>query len=237
MDAFALEWSTAVTTNDLIDIAQQLTQPWEEVLSPQETKRDGYTTIYHDALLDMLHDAKVSSTGMTEAGRSDASSRNLLNLAAYQLWEGIDGSARAWIRELSRQRAERDLKDAVMQLARIANALWRTGQMDEPQYARLVAMVGKWRADIEAIFDPPVVKEIKAACPRCANTHYIDGEGSRSAAIILTYSRQFEPRGECRRCMKVWEGERELLELGFSIGANMNPDELRDMGVAGWRAA
>lgn len=222
--------------NTLMDIAQQLSQPWEEVLSPQETKRDGYTTVQHEALLDMLHDAKVSSTGRTQAGRSDAASRNLLNLAAYQLWEGIDGSARAWIRELSKQRAERELKAAVWQLATIAETLWRTGQMDERQYSRIVSMVGKWRSDIELMFDPPVVKEIKAPCPRCANTHYIDGEGARSAAIILTLSRQMEPRGECRRCLKVWEGERELLELGFSIGANMNREELRDLGVPGWAA-
>ena len=129
--------------SDLLALVEELAHPWEDVLSPQETGRDEYVTITHDPLLDMLHDAKVSSPGRTEGGRSEASSRNLLNFAAYQLWEHIDGGARAWVNELSKKRAERDLKDA-----------WRA-QMSEESRPDLLERDLKelWRAQMLAAAD------------------------------------------------------------------------------------
>lgn len=218
--------------NNVLQLAvEQLTEPWEQVFSPSETGRDGYTVVRQEPLLDMLYDARVPSTGRTGGGRSEASSRNLIDLGAFELWERIDGGARAWIGELSRVRPERELKAAVTQLAVMADTLYRSGGLDEATFSRLSSMVVRWKADIELYFDPPVVKELQAPCPRCAHTEYIDAAGLRSAAVILTYSRGVAPLGECRRCLRRWEGDRELLELGFSVRATMDVDALREMGL------
>jgi len=221
-----------IQDSELRTAVEQLCEPWEMVFSPQETGRPGYTVIPQQPLLDMLYNARRSSTGRTGSGRSEASSRNLIDLAAFELWEHIDGGTRSWIRELSKERPSRELKSAVSQLATMADTLYRSGGLDEPTFTRLSSMVVKWKASIDLYFDPPVVKELQAPCPRCAHTDYFDAAGLKSTAVILTYSRGQSPVGHCRRCLRRWEGDRELLELGFSVRATMDLDALREMGVS-----
>ena len=47
-----------IQNNDLQLAVEQLTEPWEQVFSPSETGRDGYTVVPQDPLLDMLYDAR-----------------------------------------------------------------------------------------------------------------------------------------------------------------------------------
>lgn len=211
---------------------ESLTSTWTRVLSPSETGLPGYTPIEYDPLLDMLRAAIHSSTGGTSAGRSDAAARSLINIAAFDLWDRIDSTTRAWISDLATDRPAKELKEAVQQLARIAENEWKGNRMTDALHARIFNLFESWKNDIWAIFDPPVTKEIQAECPNCAERHFFDQEGTRTSAVVAFYWKGATPQAQCRRCAKSWVGERDLLELGFSIRANVDVDTLREMGVA-----
>ena len=208
-----------------------LTRPWTDVLTPSETGTGKYQPVDYPPLLDMLADAKLSSLGRTTTGRSPDAERNILNLAAFQLWEHIDGTTRAWVRELSKARIEHDLKDAVVQLAGILNAAHASNQIKPDRYRHMVTMFTRWRKQIWELFDPPVVKELTGSCPNCGETAYLNLEGGKSKALIAYYWKGIRPEAKCQCCGERWSGERALLELGYSLGASVDEDALEEMGV------
>ena len=213
-------------TSSLDHAIDKLTLPWTDVQNV-----DGkYTAVEHEPMLDMLHTAIGSSMGRTESGRSEADARNVLNVRAFTLWERIDGQARAWLLEIHAP-APRDLKAAVRALKDRVNALWADNNIRENQYLRFGSMTAQWVEDIWAVFDPPVEKEIVGACPSCGERDHFGSEGERSAAIIAFYWRGVSPAAQCRRCQREWNGEKALLELGYHIGATVDEEALRDMGV------
>lgn len=208
-----------------------LTAPWTSVLSPRDTGLSTYQPIEYEPLLDMLKAAIHASTGGTSAGRSEAASRSVINIAAFDLWERIDATTRAWIGDLGKSRPASDLKEAVKQLATLVDTEWNGNRMSDSQHARITHMFEEWKDSIWALFDPPITKEIQADCPTCGERHYFDNEGQRAAAVIAFYWKGVTPQAQCRRCGTSWTGDKELLELGFSIRANVDVDTLREMGV------
>lgn len=208
-----------------------LTRPWNDVLTPKESGTGHYRAVAHIPLLDMLHDAITSSTGTADQGSARGGDRSVMNVAAFTLWEQIDGTSRAWWKELSKSRASSDLKDVVRELAGLATALHASKQIDDLKYQRVMAQFPRWQAQIWQMFDPPVVKELLGACPHCEATAFYAGDGSKSSALIAYYLRGIRPEAKCQRCGEVWVGERALLELGWHLGATVDEEALRDMGV------
>lgn len=207
---------------------RQLTEPWNEILTP-DTTGDGYVVIDHEPRLNMLRGMIGSNSGGTTAGGSLASTRNLVNVPALDLWQRIDEQTRASL-EQHGTRPKRELIEAVDQLGQVADTLRNTNAMTEQEHSRLIRRVEGWRAQIENLYDPPTRKEIRGTCPNCG-TDRVQTPNGETTAIYAYYWRGQEPAAECQACPKTWQGERALLELGFSIHANVDHDELRAMGV------
>jgi len=211
---------------------RKLVAPWSDVLSPKETGTGRYQPVDYPPLLDMLDEACRSNIGgVPTAGRSDPSARNLLNLEAHMLREHIDGTVRAWLRELSKARAEVELKSAVTQLAGVLNAHHAAGTMPDSEWERISRFFPRWCDRIWQLFDPPVVKELAGACPSCTETTFTSLDGSKTTALIAYYWKGIRPEAKCQRCGEHWEGERSLLELGYHLGATVDEDALKEMGV------
>lgn len=218
--------------NDTTTAIEKLTRPWTDVLSPRESGTDRYISVDYAPLLDMLDEACRSSYGAGASGASsDPSARNLLNLEAHGLREHIDGTVRAWIGELSKSRPERELKDAVTQLAGILKAHHAAHTITDAEHDRISGFFPRWCERIWSLFDPPTVKDLKGACPNCSETEYVAQDGSKSTALIAYYWRGIRPEAKCNGCGEHWTGEKQLLELGYHIGATVDEEALREMGV------
>lgn len=210
----------------------RLTRPWTEVLSPRETGLGKYVPVDFPPLLEMLADACQSNIGgVPSSGRTDPASRNLLNLEALSIREHIDGTVRAWIGELSKQRPAPELLDALVQFAGILQAHHAAHSITDREYERLSSFLPRWCNRIWALYDPPIVKELIGACPACEATVHEAIDGSKSTAMIAYYWRGIRPEAKCQRCGEHWTGTRALLDLGFHLNAVMDEDALREMGV------
>lgn len=228
-----------MTENRLLDAdptfesaVARLTKPWTDVLTPRETGLGKYVPIDFPPLLQMLADACVSGIGGTPtSGRTDPASRNLLNLEALSIREHIDGTVRAWIGQLSRQRPEAELEAAMLQFVGILQAHHAAATITDREYERLTAHFPRWCNRIWALYDPPHVKELNGACPACEHTEYEAIDGSKTTAMIAYYWRGIRPEAKCQWCGEHWSGERALLDLGYHIGATVDEDALREMGV------
>lgn len=222
---------TTDTDREMMNAIDVLTKPWSDVLTPHETGTGRYQPIDYPPMLDMLRGAISSSLGKTGAGRSPDAERNILNLAAFSLWEHIDGTTRAWLRELSKSRPPDDLKAAMVSLGGIIQAMHASNQMKESRHGHMVAMFGRWKTQIWELFDPPVVKELIGECPNCSMRVYADLEGKQSTALIAFYWKGIRPEAKCQCCGEHWVGEAQMISLGRVLGATMDEDALREMGA------
>lgn len=213
----------------LLEATNELTKPWNEILTPDQTG-DGYQIVDHQPRISMLRDAIASSGGGTSAGRSLASTRNIINLAAFDLWQRIDEQTRSALHEHG-IKPQQELIDALDQLGTRLDALRNTNDMREDTHTRLITRVQSWLASIENLFDPPTRKELKGACPECGASR-VTNDGAEGWALFAYYWKGHAPAARCQACAKQWQGQKELLELGFSLNASMDHDELRALGVA-----
>lgn len=213
----------------LLDATNELTKPWNEILTPEQTG-DGYQVIDHQPRITMLREAIASSGGGTTAGRSLASTRNIINLAAFDLWQRIDEQTRSALHEHG-IKPEPELIDALDQLGTRLDALRNTNDLREEIHTRLIHRVQGWLASIENLFDPPTKKELQGACPECGTARMVV-DGAETWSLFAYYWKGHAPAARCQQCGKQWQGDRELLELGFSIQANVDHEALRAMGVS-----
>lgn len=208
-----------------------LTHAWTDVLSPRESGTGKYQPIDYPPLLDMLKEAIGSSLGKTGAGRSPDAERNIMNLKAFALWQHIDGTTRAWLHDLSKQRPSGNLKHALVQLWGLLDALHASNQIKESRYLHIVEQFPRWRAQIWEMFDPPIVKDLIGACPNCNETSYRNLENAKSPALIAYYWKGIQPEAKCQCCGERWVGESQLISLGRVLGASVDEEALHEMGV------
>lgn len=225
------ENDTEKTPTDLQNAIDVLAKPWNDVLSPHETGTGKYQAIDYPPLLDMLNEACRSSVGTVGNGKSADAERNVLNLAAFSLREHIDGTVRAWFRELSKVRAPDDLKTALLSLGGIIQAMHASKQMKDSRYGHMASMFPRWRAQIWELLDPPVVKELIGFCPNCETQVFVNPTGEQSAALVAFYWKGIRPEAKCQVCGEHWVGESQLISLGKVLGATMDEDVLREMGA------
>lgn len=207
-----------------------LTRPWVDGLVIEKADGKEFRGITHAPLLDMLAEAIYSDIGGTMRGGAAASERNVIDPHAFTLYEHIDGTSRAWWRDLSKRAPSKDLKDLVRELAGLAKAMLASNQIDPLTASRLEDQFEGWRKQIWQMFDPPTVKEILGTCPKCEARWVFAPDGGKSSAIILYYVKSLKPEAKCQRCNETWVGVKELRELGFHIGATSNEEALREMG-------
>ena len=210
----------------------RLTEPWVDVVITGTGKSKGYARIDHPALLDMLAAAKRSSleSGGASSGGGLAE-RAPANVAALVTWNHIDTATRRSIRTLSKGRIEPDLKAAMLQLHGMARAAHASGGIAAHDYLRVMRDFPRWASRIWEMFDPPRVKNLNGPCPQCEAVIYVNAEKASTSALIAYYWKGLEAEARCQVCGVTWRGVKELLNLGYSIKANVDEDTLREMGA------
>ncbi len=212
---------------------EKLTQPWSDVLSPKETGLPSYTTVDYPPLLDLLEQACRGNIGERGGSGSDPATRSLLNAEAHSLREHIDGTVRAWISELGRAPAKRDLKAAIRQLEGILRAHHSAGTMPDSEHERILGFFPRWCERIWRIYDPPVEKELKGACPNgeCEQTTFSNAEGETGAALVAFYHRGSGTiHAKCRACGWTW-GPDQVRLLGQHLGATQDDAIMDAAGI------
>ncbi|MGC5078479.1 hypothetical protein [Agrococcus sp. DT81.2] len=212
----------------LVDACQALTEPWAEILPPDDD-RQGYQVIEHKPRILMLADMIGSNSGRSTAGGSLAAERNLINSAAFDLWQKIDSQAKEALNLMGRN-PHRELIDTLRLVGIEGDALRATNAMTEIAHSRLTGRVEKWRADIELLLDPPTKKEIIGACPGCGESRVYTPEGEMHA-LIAYYWPGKDLAADCHACGERWQGVDLLRALGSHLGAEADYVELRALGV------
>jgi hypothetical protein len=211
---------------------ERLTQNWTDVVAPSEAGGE-YKHVNHGPLLDLLRQAVASSLGRTTSGPGGGNERSPIDLKSFTLMETIDGIVRAWGREFGLD-YKSDLKSLLVTVHGKLEILWAHDRIAKSVYVGLTDGFVRWADDIWLMFDPPIRKEIVAACPNpmCGERYYLTRDGDRQAALVAEVRQGFQPRVECQRCHANWEGKESMLQLARSIGANTNFDELGHEGAA-----
>lgn len=178
-----------------------------------------------EALLKQLRDAMTSSLGVGSGGGSGDG--GLINVAAFTLWENIDGVARAWLREWGRDH-QGELADVIRRLHVAIQTAHVNETIDTDMRERLDAMFGQWVTMIEDLFDPPRQKELTEPCPRCGERYDEDGD-TRRAAVVIPIKKGRALVAECRCCGALWVNETQLLELADGMGIEVDFTALREL--------
>lgn len=205
----------------------RLTEEWTDVVAPINAG-DKYKAITHEPLLVMLRQA-VSSGLRAGSSPSPTNDVGIINLKALELQERIDGWVRAFARDSGLEHKGELAGVASALLVRI-EALWSSGNLTESVYLGVTSGFVGFADEIWGMFHPPVVKELAGECPECG-ARYIVKDGDRQSALVARYWSGVRPEAECRSCNRKWSGERELLELGYSIKANVDHEVLKDLGL------
>ena len=179
-------------------------------------------------LLGQLRGALRPSLGKTQDGHSGVGERSVLNIAAFDLYEDIDGRiASLWLMatETGRLRGspEKNLQAWYVAFA----ATWAFGEISDAQLLLALARTSSFVTRIENYFDPPLVREVLAPCPTCSQRYAIVG-GVRVSALYVEYRRGSELMARCHCCPSVWAGDAQLVGLAKAIGATIDVDALRD---------
>ncbi len=176
-------------------------------------------------LLEQLREAISSSTGAGSGG-GGSTGGNLLNFAALELWEYIDGITRGWLREWGIN-YNGELTEALQRLPHAIQAQHAAGAIDDDFRERLEAGFGKWVYQIEDLFDPPHQKELTAPCPECGERYFEDGD-TRRAAVTIPVKRGRAVIAECGACGAMWATESELVILAERMGIEVDFVALRE---------
>ena len=197
--------------------------PLEEVVDrltvpcPDST---GGTVVIYDPLLPRLREAISSSLGGTRGGVRAAHERSLLNVAAFTLYEDLDGRISVLTGEVGRMPEDR-LRSW---RERYAAARIR-GEVEEATWLLTLSILGGWIRRIEDLLDPPVILELLAACPSCGARHIIT-QDTQMSAMYAGYRRGSDIMARCRVCSMSWTGESQLIALARRIDAEVNLEAL-----------
>src|SRR5690554_330280 len=113
----------------LLDATNELTKPWNEIVAPDKPG-GGYRVVDHLPRITMLRAAIRSDSGGNAVGASLASTRNILDFAALDLWQRIDEQTRSALHEHG-IKPERELIDALDQFGARLDALRNTNDLRE----------------------------------------------------------------------------------------------------------
>lgn len=194
-----------------------------------------------EPLLEQLRQAITASLGKGSSTVGTSADGGLINVAAHDLYETIDGWARAWLQDWKRDHRG-DLLSIITNMPAMIQAEHANGLITDDMRERLDAWFGQWVAKIEDLFDPPHQKELTAACPECGERYMIreerDDEGNvvettRHGAVVIPVKRGRAVIAECRCCGSMWATESGLIELADAMGIEVDFVALRELVTEG----
>lgn len=206
----------------------RLTERWTLIL-PTE----GYAAREFPPLLEIL-ESLVGSSNNTRGGGGLAHTRNLLDTKALDLLMHIQDVAGAWLFEWDVIVTAPGIAGRVGAFADRLETLWRGGSLPERNYVNLSANLERWAVSIWNLYEPPARVPLRqSACPSCHRAKVTNDAGDETDALVVTFGDAGEPRADCQwaDCGAVWAGAESLIALGDRIGATLDPEALREMGV------
>jgi hypothetical protein len=211
-------------------LVERLAKPHEEKIWTGAT----IVSLPRDPLLSDLRSAVQSNLGRTSAGRSDPAARSPIDLQAFEMYEDIAGRIDSFYKAMTGNKPRDTPEESLTGWFVVFRAFHMSGRYEDRQVAKIEAQLKQFVSRIESYLDPPRVKEIAGSCPMepCRAEHVKAADGSVSTALYASYRKDEQPVVKCRACGSEWVGERSLLEIGFHIGATVDADALREMGVS-----
>jgi len=175
-----------------------------------------------EPLLEQLR-AAISNGMETGGGPGRAArERTPIAIAAFTLYETIDGRVRSWMLDVG-GKAGRDL--TVGQILQAWFVLWMVKNPDVLTVARHAAIVEGWEQQILDTLDPPKRIEITSACPLC-NKEWVnvglklpggldDPNDLERVRVLVAVERANieESYATCRHCERVWTGVGQMRAL------------------------
>lgn len=231
--------------NDLLTSIDRLTKPiadpvWQDTLDAdllakgrvKVTGRE-LVTVNRDSLIGQLR-AAIRSSLSTPADtiRGGGAQMGGLNVTALMMYEEISERVISAWHDLTGQRSK-ELPEIVLRHWYMhARNLHESGQWSEQQIRAWTSITSGWVRQIEAMFDPETIKELAGPCPNCESARFFDKKESvEKSALFIHFKDDIEPEAVCRACGWTETGPRRLLELGYHLGATVDEETLKDMGV------
>jgi hypothetical protein len=203
-------------TGDLLEAIDALTKPqrladWVE--------SDGQRALYartHEPLLEQLRQAIASNVGEKSAQGGQTSTRSLIDVGAFTLYEEIDGVARGWVLEVG-GRAGRNF--SALDVLRAWFVLYSVRERLDIE--ERISRLRGWAARIGDLLSPPTKQELRRPCPSCSKSWAVLGRGEetqRVSALEYTIRDGLEAcYVECRSCGSRWSGAYQLRALRVLI--------------------
>lgn len=211
---------------ELSDGMRRLIEPWQMDV----TVGDGVRTQHFPALVDMLRGQLVP--GMEGgAGGSSPATRNILDVKSLDLLIHVQDVTRAWLQEWGVQGAG-ELKLDLRGFWDRLHTLRDSGAMDETTFDHLASYPDTWASKMWDLIEPPKQVPLRTtACPKCEAAKVTNSEGEAADNLLITFRVGHEVTAECRNtdCAAVWVGRDGLLDLGRSIGVEIDVDTLMEV--------
>lgn len=176
-------------------------------------------------LLDRLHAAIVSDTGGNGSGKA-ARERAPLDIGALQLFDSIDGRARAWLDEVG-ARPGKDVE--VTQILQSWYVLWGASNPSDGLAGNYLNVLDGWVNAINDVLSPPKRIELTSKCPIC-NQEWVsvglkmpngddDPNDAERVRVLVAVERESinESYATCKACSRVWKGVGAMRQLRILI--------------------
>lgn len=212
---------------------KKLVNPWVAVVKVE----GAWVAQDFPPLLDMLATLVVPDKGRTMGGVNDPSTRSVVDVKALDLLMHIQDVVGSWVTEFRVSGFTPDtLATRANGLNLMIEARWRTSQMTEADYLRRLAYFDRWAAQIWDLVEPPLQVPLRdATCPQCDRAKWVNENDEWTDNLLVSFRDGGEVQAECRwsSCTFLAVGPRALRELGFHVGATVDDETLKDMGIIG----
>lgn len=181
-------------------------------------------------LVDMLQGQLVP--GMEGgSGGGLPSTRNVLDVKSLDLLMHIQDVTRAWLQEWGVQGAG-ELKLDLRGFWDKLHALHNSDALDDTTFEHLASYPDTWAVKVWDLIEPPKTVPLRRTeCPKCAADKVANAEGESTDNLIITFRYGHEFTAECRNveCGAVWVGKDGLIELGRSLGTEIDIDTIMEV--------
>jgi hypothetical protein len=211
--------------NELLEAVDALTKPVKNAVMQHAVESDGKNArpegirARQDAhLLEQLRQAITSNIGGIGGAGKAARERTPLDVAAFQLYEAIDGRARAWLLDCGvRPSSAADAAEVI----RRWYVLWKVKPKEDAAITAHTAILARWATQIRDLLDPPTKQELTVHCPVCGNMWATIGTGEETESVRALWAFWRENPDDsyalCRSCDKVWAGVGMMRRLRIQI--------------------
>ena len=214
---------TANPINDLRDAIDALTKPirsaiWQDEIDSHGTHTGQKLTRHVDqSLLYQLRNAISNNLGGGSAGGKAAHERTPFDVAAFTMYEDIDGRVKSWALDAGMTRSGSPVEDVL----RAWFPVWTVKVIPDELVDRHTAILTRWAVSINDLVDPPTKQELTAPCPLCGQMWATVGKGEETESVRALWAVWRENGDQsfemCRACDHIWQGVSSMRRLRISI--------------------